>query len=247
MRPPREPESGSESPEENAHADDPGAREDSNASDGDPNGLENPSSLTEVVEQLEEGQEEGRTDDSDSDDGGGDSNGDTVPVRALHETLGTDSFGPILVVAGLLCLTPIGVVPGVPTGLAVVVLLLSVQFVAGRERIWLPDFILDRHLDAERLEKSLRILKRIAGPVDRLFTPRLSFMVEGRGTRFVGGFTAGMALFIPPLEFVPFTVTIPAVTIAAIGLGLLTRDGLVVLGALIFAGLGFLIVGGALF
>jgi len=154
----------------------------------------------------------------------------TIHMGRIQDVLGSRSFGPILLVSGLFCVTPVGVVPGVPTMLAFLVLLVSVQQVAGKESLWLPSFMRDRELKTRRVAKSVQILRRVAGPLDRIFRARLTWLVEGGGARAVGGLTALMALLIPPLEFVPFSVTIPAVALAGIGLGILTRDGLLLLG-----------------
>lgn len=165
---------------------------------------------------------------------GGSGDDRTMQVARMHEVLGSRSFGPILVVAGLFCITPVGVVPGVPTLLAILVLTVSLQQVAGRDSLWLPRFLLDRRVSTRKVARSVEILRHVAGPVDRIFTARMTWLVEGGGARAVGGVTAVMAVLIPPLEFVPFSVTIPAVAIAGFGLGILTRDGLLLLVTAIF-------------
>jgi hypothetical protein len=172
----------------------------------------------------------------------GDANAPTIHVESVLTVLGARAFGPTLVVAGLFCVTPVGVVPGVPTMLAILVLVVSVQHVAGKNSLWLPDFILERELKTRRVSRSVELLRHVARPVDRVFRQRLTWLVDGGGARAVGLTTALMAVLIPPLEFVPFSVTIPALALTGFGLGILTRDGLLLLGTFLFVAGAFTLV-----
>jgi hypothetical protein len=166
----------------------------------------------------------------------------TIHIGSIPTVLGARAFGPILVVAGLFCVTPVGVIPGVPTMLAILVLIVSVQHVVGKDSLWLPGFILRRELKTRRVARSVELLRHVARPIDRFFRPRLTWLVEGGGARVVGLTTALMAVFIPPLEFVPFSVTIPAVALAGFGLGILIRDGLLLLATFLFVAGAFTVL-----
>src|SRR6056297_132132 len=65
-----------------------------------------------------------------------------VNLDDILQVTGRRSFGPVLLVAGLVTLAPlIGDIPGVPTLMALLVVLVSGQLLAGRRQIWLPGFL----------------------------------------------------------------------------------------------------------
>lgn len=197
-----------------------------------------PDSLSETLDRVESGSRERSERDEERSEAAGEERR-TVTVGDLHTALGRRTFGPLFVVAGLFAVTPVGVIPGVPTTLSVIVFVLSVQLLFGSESVWIPAFIEKRTLDAGRVEKSARLLRRVAERVDPVFRPRLTFLLEDPGVRVMAAICAAIALLIPPLEFVPFAVTLPAMAVAGFGLALLTRDGVMALVASGFAGAGF--------
>src|SRR5919106_4048261 len=70
-----------------------------------------------------------------------------VSLGAILESVGSRSFGPLLLVAGLIILAPfIGGIPGVPTTMATLVLLSAGQLLFRREQFWLPRWLLKRSL-----------------------------------------------------------------------------------------------------
>jgi len=73
---------------------------------------------------------------------------------AIFEELGHTSFGPLLLVAGLVTLAPIiGDIPGVPTIIGILVLLIASQLLIGRKHLWLPHWLLKRSVATEKLGK----------------------------------------------------------------------------------------------
>ena len=63
-----------------------------------------------------------------------------VSVRELREVVGRRSFAPLLLAASIVGFTPLGGIPGVPTTLATIVVIIAVQIVMGFESLWLPRF-----------------------------------------------------------------------------------------------------------
>jgi hypothetical protein len=155
------------------------------------------------------------------------SNGDQVSLGEIREAIGGRSFGPLLTVAGLLALTPVGVIPGAPTALAVMVALIAGQLLIGVKAFWLPKALLRLSVKAERLDKAVEAARKPARVVDRILKPRLAWLTGPIGSRLVATVCILVAAAIPPLEFVPFAVFAPAAAITAFGLGLLARDGAV--------------------
>lgn len=160
----------------------------------------------------------------------------TVSVEDILNSIGRRSFGPLLLVPGLLLVSPLSGVPGFGTAMALIVFLFAVQLVAGRHRVWLPQFMLRRSIPRDKLDSAMRFLKPAARTVDKLVHPRLSFLAEGVFGRLIGLVCLFIAFIMPPLEFVPFANTTSGAAIALFGLSLTARDGLVGALALIATG-----------
>lgn len=157
--------------------------------------------------------------------------GRKVSVEEIHELLGERSFGPLLLLAGLLGMTPVSAAPTAPSILALIVILVAGQLLIGRERLWLPRRLLHLSVDAEKLRKSVALARRPARILDRIVRPRLCFMTGRAGQRASALACVLVAATTPPLELLPFVAIVPAAAIAAFGLGLVTRDGAVLAGA----------------
>src|SRR5688500_9271169 len=67
--------------------------------------------------------------------------GPKVSVGEVYRAIGERSFGPLLLLAGLLGMTPVSAIPGAPTTLAVITVLITVQLLFGRRTLWLPSQI----------------------------------------------------------------------------------------------------------
>ena len=160
-------------------------------------------------------------------------NGAKVSVGEIVETVGKRSFGPLLLLGGLLGMTPVAAIPSAPSIIALITLLVSVQLLFGRESIWIPRFLEKLSVKADRVKKAVRISRKPARFVDRLVKPRLRFLTHPAADRLVAAVCVVIALCVPPLEFLPFVAFVPSLAIATFGLGLIARDGLVVLIALL--------------
>lgn len=153
-----------------------------------------------------------------------------VSVDDVVSAVGRRSFGPLLLVAGLITLAPIiGDIPGMPTLMAVLVLLVSVQLLAGREAFWLPGFLLKRSLSRQKFDKGLQLMKKPARWVDGLLRVRLPWLTGYIGIRVTALVCLMIALAMPPMEFIPFSANGAGLALVLLGLGLVARDGLVLL------------------
>jgi hypothetical protein len=162
-----------------------------------------------------------------------DENGAKVSVGEIIETVGHRSFGPLLVLGGLLGMSPLGVIPTAPTIIAVLVLLVALQLVMGRETIWIPAFLRKLAVSSERLHKAAHTARKPARIVDKVVRPRLAFLTTGAAERLAALACALAAIAMPPLELVPFGGIVPATAITAFGVALIARDGMIMLLALL--------------
>ncbi len=160
---------------------------------------------------------------------------DRVSLRAITEELGSRSFGPLLLLAGLVILTPIvGDIPGVPTLMAMIVLLVAGQLLIGHRHLWLPRWLLDRSVTRDKVDTALGWMWRPARFIDRILRPRLKVFVTGPGVYAIALVCVVIAAATPPMEIVPFTANGAGIALTAFGLALIAKDGLVALVALAF-------------
>jgi len=106
--------------------------------------------------------------------------GDRVSLGNILEVVGHRSFGPLLLVAGLITLAPIiGDFPGMPTIIGIIVFLISVQLLFGRKYFWLPSWLLKRSVARDKLGKAIEWLRPPARFIDRFLRPRLKILTQG--------------------------------------------------------------------
>ncbi|HEX6997657.1 MAG TPA: exopolysaccharide biosynthesis protein [Gammaproteobacteria bacterium] len=161
---------------------------------------------------------------------------DPVSLGDLLDAVGRRSFGPLLLLAGLIILMPlVGDIPGVPTVMGLVVLLISGQLLLRRPYFWLPGWILRRSIAAEKLRKALGWLRKPARFVDRWLRPRLTKLVDGAWVYVIALVSSGLSLATPLMELVPFSANGAGAVLTAFGLALIARDGLMALIALVIA------------
>lgn len=182
--------------------------------------------LTDVVEELKRASE-------------GD---DRVEVGELIDALDERGYGPALAVLPLMELTPIGGVPGFPTLLALTLALIVLRLLMGYEHFWAPNWLRRRELKSDHVIASVEWLKPISRWIDGKLHRRLTEIAGPTGRRVACFVILGILLLVPPLELVPFATSAPMIAVSIFGLGLLYRDGLLMLvaffGALVAVGFG---------
>lgn len=188
---------------------------------------EEPNSLSELLDRIEEAAK-------DEDD---------VSVDDLLDEVGRRSFGPLLLLAGLITLAPvIGDIPGVPTIIGIFVLLTGVQLVFHRDHFWLPRWLLKRTIDQDKLCKAVAWMRKPAGWVDRVMKPRLAIVTSGAMAYVIAVVCICIALLMPLMEVVPFSANLAGAALTAFGLASIAHDGLVALFAFAFTIAGGVVV-----
>lgn len=167
-----------------------------------------------------------------------------LTVGCAMDVVGRRSFGPILLLAGLVAIAPVvGDIPGIPTTMGLLVLLSGAQILVGRDHIWIPGWIERRSAGEEKVAKAIGWLRTPAGFLDRVTRPRLRTLVEGRGSVLIAIACVVIATSMPVLELVPFSSTGAAAGLVAFGLALVAGDGLVAAIAFALTALTYGVVG----
>lgn len=149
-----------------------------------------------------------------------------VSLDEILDVVGRRSFGPLLLVAGLITLAPIvGDIPGVPTLMGILVLLIAGQVLLRQEHFWLPRWLLNRSVTRDKLVKVLGWLRRPARFIDRLLRPRLLFFTQQAGIVAIALVCVLIAFAMPLMEVVPFSANAAGIVLTAFGLALIACDG----------------------
>lgn len=149
-----------------------------------------------------------------------------VSVDDALRSFGDRGWGPLLFVPALIELTPVGSVPGVPTLIALIIVLCAAQIIMGRECMWLPGFLRRRAISKDKMEKAVAKLLPVADRLDRWFPGRFSKLTGRKFGKVAAAITILLCLTVPPLELVPFASSAPMAAIAIFGLAVALRDGL---------------------
>jgi hypothetical protein len=170
-----------------------------------------------------------------------------VSVKQLLDAIGRRSFAPLLLLASLLGFTPIGMIPSVPSMLAVFVILIAGQVAVGRNTVWLPAPMLKLSIEGRDLCKAATGLKPFARVVDKVICPRLAVLTERPFSSALALLCVLLAMSVPPLELVP-VVDIPLWgALVAFSLALFAHDGVLALIAIALTAAGVVLTLSALF
>lgn len=170
---------------------------------------------------------------------------DQIRLVDLMQVIDDKVFGVLFVLLALPSALPVPA-PGYSVPFGIVLFLLSVQFVAGSSKPWLPKKLA---MHPFKLEKAQGILK--AGSpwlkrVESITHPRLTSISKGSIGRVVlGGAIALMSLSM--MIIIPGTNTIPAFGIFVIGCSLIEEDGLISLLGLLICGVGLAVTSSIIF
>ncbi|MGV8935795.1 MAG: exopolysaccharide biosynthesis protein [Allorhizobium sp.] len=149
-----------------------------------------------------------------------------VTIHTLQEIAGHRVSGPLLLVPGLVIVSPLSGIPTLPTILAVVIGLVSVQLLFGRRSIWLPGILERAGISSSRAEKAISFLRPVAAFIDRVSTKRFSWLSGPIPVRITSLLCLLVAFAMPLMELVPFSSSLAGVVVAVAGLALMTGDGL---------------------
>lgn len=149
-----------------------------------------------------------------------------VSVGRIMDAVGRRSFGPIVLLVGLILVTPLSGMPGMPTLSGLLILLTLSQLLLGHEHIWLPDWILRREVPRARLMRGLGMLHPIARVLDSISRPRLTVLVTGSGLDVMALACVFIGFVLPVTEVIPFSASLAGFALMVFGLAMIARDGL---------------------
>ena len=161
---------------------------------------------------------------------------DTISFAEIKTLLHERGFGLLMIIFALPLAVPLPVPPGITAVPAIPLMFFSFQMVMGMSTPWLPKWIgrkqMKRSTIAWMIEKASPYLRK----VEMWMRPRFSFASSKIGEKIVGFFSLIFAISI--LVPLPFTNFIPAIGIVLMSLGILSKDGIIIILGMLIGSIG---------
>lgn len=149
-----------------------------------------------------------------------------ITVRSMVHAFGERAFGFLTLVFALICIIPLPI-PGIHMILSIPLFYLSLQQMIGRREVWFPDKILDYKIPRKAFEDMSHKAIPWIIKIEKISKPRLMFLT----TRWWFCFFGATIFYITAFLSIPLPLTnlVPAIGIAIMAIGLLNRDGVMLL------------------
>ncbi len=134
---------------------------------------------------------------------------------------------------------PLPYPPGFTTIMGVPLIVLSLQLLMGSNKVWLPNMVNNYEIKNSTIIMICNKIVPIIITIERYVKPRFSIAKTIYAQQFVGliSIIAAIIVALP----IPFTNSVPALGISVMTLGLLNRDGLVIIIGFIISIIGTII------
>ena len=160
---------------------------------------------------------------------------DRITVREVVSALGERAYSLLIVVLALPNCLPMP--PPIPLICGVLLALVAVQIFTGRPQPWLPQRLLDRSLARKDVERAAARAVPWLQRLERVARPRFGILASDLAMRLIGiallAFSLALVFAAPIIGQIPL-----GLGIALVGLGLVERDGYVVIGGLVVGSIG---------
>lgn len=153
---------------------------------------------------------------------------DRVSLGEIIDTLGARGFGPLLVTLSAFLILPVGMIPGTPGLVAIVLVLIGLQMLIGQKRLWAPVGLRNRTVSAEALRLSIARARPIARRLRPVLMPRYYGLVDNGlilTTAAAIFIATGVVIFL--IGFIPGLPFVLSIHVLLIGLGMTARDGII--------------------
>jgi hypothetical protein len=161
--------------------------------------------------------------------------GERLTVREIMAVLQDRAFALLIVLLGLPNCLPMP--PPIPLVCGLLLALVAIQIVFGREAPWLPRHLMNRSVARTDVERAVGRAVPAFRRLERISRPRMTFLDTPLAMRLMGAVILILSLGL--LFAPPFVGQIPlGLAVCLVGLGLVERDGLVVVGGLVVGSIG---------
>lgn len=171
--------------------------------------------------------------------------GERLTVADILAVLRDRAYALLVVLLGLPNCLPMP--PPIPLVCGFLLALVAIQIVVGRPTPWLPRVLLERSIARVDLERAVARAVPILARLERFSRPRMTVFESGVAFRLMGVLLLVLSIGII-FALPPFVGQIPlGIAVCLVGLGLVERDGLVVLGGLAMGSIGLTLSAGFIY
>ena len=164
--------------------------------------------------------------------------GERLTVADIVSVLRDRAFALLIVLLGLPNCLPMP--PPIPFVCGLLLALVAAQIAACREAPWLPAALLRRSIPQEAVQRAIARALPVLQTLERLSRPRFAFLEAPLALRFLGfvviAFALGLLVAPPVIGQIPL-----GIAVCLVGLGLVERDGALVVGGLVVGAAGLML------
>ena len=149
-----------------------------------------------------------------------------ITFREILIELRHRAVGFALLIFALPCCLPMP--PGIPTVCGIAIVIIAVNLIVGRQRLWLPSMITNKSVSRADLKRMLDRWLPYLERLEKVCKPRFPIVTDPVGKVLIGLviFVLGFIMILP----IPFLGNMPpGFAASVIAIGITERDGLVVL------------------
>ena len=156
--------------------------------------------------------------------------GRAVTLGELEQKLQGRGFALFILIVSIPLCFPISI-PGLSIPFGVVIMLLGLRIAMGRKPK-LPGFILSKEIKYKTLEGIVKVGVKVCKALEKAAKPRMQFLRRSNlaiNLIGIGLASGGLQLLLPLPPLIPFSNTIPAISVVLLTAGMIERDGVFVL------------------
>ena len=156
---------------------------------------------------------------------------ETITLKDILTLAGDRIFGFLLVILALPSALPVPA-PGYSVPFGILIFLLAVQLILGKETPWLPKKMMNGSMKVATARKFVKMGLPWLKKIEAIAKPRLSYICDNPLGKLVIGLMLAL-MGVSMMIIIPGTNTLPAIGVFVCAFGLLEDDGFIVLGGLI--------------
>ena len=170
-----------------------------------------------------------------------------LTLSEIVNLLGNDGLLLLSALLSIVFLIPVSI-PGFSTVFGVIIFFIGWSHLLNKS-LWIPSNMKTKTLSAEKLRTSLKIGLKWFHFLEKISTPnRFIIVINNKVAHKINGFLVlvGSVFLMIPLGLMPFSNTLPALIILFLSIGIIQKDGIIillgyfsVLGTFIYFGLFF--------
>lgn len=163
----------------------------------------------------------------------------SITFAEINEHLSERGFAILMILFAFPMAIPLPYPPGFTTILGLPLLFLSLQMMLAKDRTYLPPFIANKTVKTEHLRYAIDKMMKYFNFLERKLKLRIHYLSSPSGERIIGifCFLCSISIVLP----IMFGNAIPSAGICVMSLGLLSKDGVVIILGMIVSVIGLIV------